>query len=338
MVTAISLLLLGATTWIYVGAMRVYRRTQALENIYATARLFNRDLRDFFGKVVPVPGSWLTPACLQFPGTPNATSNDIDGYYLNSNSSPSKSAAMQHNTVWDNFFSRAQFPSPLTDDCQGLQRGPWGGTDALQWAQTPDVISGLQGWWMPGFYGQRDGSNPAVLAANDIMAGSWGWPRPDYRLDMDFDDPADHHTAACWFYAEDRRFNSARTLALDNANVVLVSLKASRRMVNGRETTSLAFLRHQIVGFDSTHGNLLREEQTLGNLLRSIRITPYCLASDERLVPMDDAALGCGLTGAPLPSGGTARPRCFDIEYTLRDEDTHAAHSFSLRVYCPMTE
>lgn len=194
---------------------------------------------------------------------------------------------------------------------------------------------------MPGFFGKRDGTLAAadgsgrkILEVNDVVAGSWGWPRADYRMDVNLDVPGKPQYAACWFYAEQRNFNSPCTLTLDNASIVLVSIKFSARNAGKpSEETQLSILRHQIAGFDTAIKGLVRHDQATGNMLRSIKIRPYFVAADGTLSPMDDSALGSNIQGAPA-AGGEEIPRCFDIDYTLRNPVSLQLYDFSLRVYC----
>ena len=174
-----------------------------------------------------------------------------------------------------------------------------------------------------------------MLASNGAGAGSWGWPRPDYRLDADADDLTNHKNVACWFYAEDRFYNSPYTLALDNSNVVLASLKFSLKTVNNNEDTQLSFLNHQVAGFDHSEMagiGVVRSDAAYGNMLRSIEIKPYYL-NNGTLTVMNDAALGASSMGAPL-AGGDVVPRCFDVRYTLRNLSNNQRFKFSFRSFC----
>jgi len=343
-VTAISVLLMTVLAFIYSNALRVYNESQGVQDVYETAKILNRDLRGAFANVVAVPGEWIQPKTKKFPGIADATATQLDWRYLNSGSlwweglPTQKQNMMQNNIAYDRYFSGPHRPQNLSDgggwSGLGYFRGDWSSGNADTWKNTAADYSGAWAWWMPGFFGQRDGKTAAVLQSNDIMAGSWGWPRPDYRMDVDVDDLAGKNTLSCWFYTESKRFQSPSTLTLDNANIYLISIKFSRKVVNNREETQLSFLRHPIVGNDTGTAGLVREDQSAGNMLRSIKITPYTLDAGGMLKKMDDADLGADLTGTPLIGQGKAIPRCFDIEYVLRNRANMQPYRFALRVYC----
>ncbi len=244
-VTAISILLMTVGVTVYLTCLKIYREGQGVTNVFETAKMVNRDLHDLLGNVVPVPGNWIrTPLRVRcFPGgvdiPPNtATEEGIDYWY----------SAWYGDGKWQ-YMSNTATPigyssDPLSKDFRfsgaqdGASLGGYGNyfTDGHRrggypdnWYNTNnqnanDQNLGGRAWWMPAFFGQRDGSDATILKTYDFRVGSWGWPRADYRLDANSDNLGSHHNVACWFYAEDRHFNSAKTLALDNANIVLASV------------------------------------------------------------------------------------------------------------------
>jgi hypothetical protein len=374
-VCAISVLLMTVLLFIYSNALKVYRDSHGMMEVLETARILNRDLRDYLGNVTPVPGNWVNPATpggslpvsQNFAGS-SATPDSaiIDENYTDSTApsnsslqyvdSLSKKEVMARTPTGNEFFKYSQYSWRGGVDrvhfAQTYGRGAfelvpsncypaeyWGAAnvDSPSQGYTTLRYPGLRGWWMPGFFGERDGGNAAALAAKDILAGSFGWPRPDYRMDINLDDPAGGRNCACWFYAENRKYHSPLTLALDNANLVLVSLKFSAKSVAGREQTQLSILRHQVAGFDIAERTPLIEELALGNMLRAIKITPYYLDAGGQFLAMDDAALGCSLNGSFVNGGGKARPRCFDVEYTLRNSANQVPNKFAIRIYCEQT-
>ncbi len=348
-VTAISLMLVGVSTFIYMNCLKIYKDSQGITGVYETAKLVNRDMRDFLNNIVPMRGQWVTPQCILMPGQPNTDDSKVNWYftgwynrgpyYANSNAGG-----------YDSLFSGPQDTRSGYIDWQhvGAWRGGWdpaGWSAMMNWVYPymPGSVANLKDWWLPGFYGKRNGVDPAVLKDSDILVGSWGWPRPDYRLDADADKIASGGASlasggnvACWFYAEERNFNSPYTLSLDNNNIVLASLKFSVRQVDNHEETQLSFLRHHMCGFDHSYKGgtgLMRADQSFGNMLRAIKITPCYLNASGVMLPMDDGELGCTLAGTTV-AGGTQVPRCFDIAYTLRNPSTLQAYQFALRVYC----
>ncbi|MFH0939291.1 MAG: type II secretion system protein [Planctomycetota bacterium] len=364
-VTSISLLLMTVLTFIYANVLKVYRESQGLQEMYETARIFNRDLRDILGHVVPVRSAWIAPVCSKFPGVTDAvvptgatgvTPNTIDSYYLDSvyaliseNTTTKKGAMCRELSYYcDSLFSMPQFP--VSRESQGVQGYIRGNVtirdDNTEWYDMANDYPGVKGWWLPAFYGIRDRTvkpqwnrSYTVLEFANNIAGAWGWPRPDYRLDADADNLQAHGTIACWFYTENPKFHSACTLALDNANIVLTSLKFSqrtRRLQDGNnsfvdipEETQLSVLRHQIVGFDTARKSAVREDFSLGNMLRSIKITPYYLQGGV-LTEMSPVLQ----TGA----GNQEVPRCFDVVYTLRNRVNLQSYTFALRVYCQVNQ
>ena len=338
MVVAISVLLMTVSVTVYLNCLKIYREGQGVANVFETSKLVNRDLRDLLAHVVPLPGSWL-PAQLQtrkFPGRAgDAGESEVSFNYVEWYN-PSRFKRMS------NTFQSFNWGSETTDntfsgpqDAPSGARGEGRSIDPAAWA-TRGANQIIKSWWMPGFFGKRDGANPALLAANDFQAGSWGWPRADYRLDADADHLASHANIACWFYTEDRFFNSPTTLALDNANIVLASLKFSMRVVDGEEETQLSILKHHICGNDHPTMNgvgLIRSDVSFGNMLRAIEIKPFYLNAGA-LTTMDDAALGSSLSTGAAVAGGNEVPRCFDVRYTLRNLTNNQRYKFVLRVYC----
>lgn len=373
-VSAISVLLMTVGVTVYLNCLKIYREGQGVTNVYETAKLVNRDLRDLLGNVVPVPGDWINTSPLKvrrFGGGPNtpvvpdvgtnmATENGVDVNYSSwfgdaksryySNVASGGWAGVSAEGL-DKIFSGPQDKAPGYSGefgNEGYQRrsvtSGWGiELDPSKWKvgmnnqYASDQNNAWKGWWMPGFYGKRNGLNATVLAKNDYQVGSWGWPRADYRLDADADD-SNKRNVACWFYAEDRFFNSPYTLTLDNANIVLASIKFTLGTnADGNEETQLSFLTHHITGFDHpTHnGNgLVRSDAAYGNMMRQIKITPYYL-NDGALTEMQDAEIGASLSGVPgAPNAGDKMPRCFDVRYSLRNLANNQRFRFVLRAYC----
>lgn len=393
-VSAISLLLMTVIAFIYTSSLRVYQESQGLAMVYETAKLINRDLRNTLGYCVPVPGNWIRPQTLKFPGNADATKATLDPWYLETQSTEgAKSTWMVNNQNFDELFSGSQFRygstsgQPDGSNRRGLYKG-WPSYDNMaNWGYAyynfrsgaTNGNYGLRSYWMPAFFGRRDfggsgtassGNVSTVMESNDIRAGSWGWPRADYRLDVDIDRPsqinakplanstANHPVISCWFYAESRVFNSPYTLALDNPNIVLVSFKFSHKLPTGSsvgksgalspaspETTQLSMLRHTIGGFDISKPGLLRSDETVGSMLRAIKITPYYInPASNQLEEMTDAELnstlasGATVDASRTSAAGFAQPRCFDIEYSLRNPYGQQRYDFALRVYCPVRE
>ena len=392
-VSAISLPLMTVIAFIYTSSLRVYQESQGVALVYETAKLINRDMRNTLGYCIPVPGNWVKPQTIKFPGNPNATKATLDPWYLDtfSGEPANKVTWMTNNQTYDILFSGPQFRStmkqPDGSNRSGLYKG-WPASDGSfdnmsTWGYAYYNFKigatsgnyGLRSYWMPAFFGRRDsggtgttsaGKTTTVLESNDIRAGSWGWPRADYRMDVDIDRPnkinakpltnstPNQPTIACWFYAENRVFNSPYTLALDNSNIVLVSFKFSQvKAVAGSvgktgkvtpatpETTQLSMLRHTIGGFDLANAGLLRSDETTGNMLRAIKITPYYInPGSNTLTEMTDAQLNSTqASGATVDASNTAGngfmvPRCFDIEYSLRNPYGQSRYDFALRVYC----
>ncbi len=359
--TAIALLLTGVGTFMYVSCLRIYQESQGVTGIFETAKLINRDLQDFLGNVVPVKGRWIDPKGIKFAGVPDATQNDLNWYYVSQhcnglflrNDASAISMPNRPVSYADDYFSgahgsqysAANYGATVEDShISGLRdtKGPteWANIDCSLNVYTNYYLN-KGSWWMPGFYGKRDGSNATVRANNNALAASWGWPRPDYRLDADAAklqngtaSLGDGGNVSCWFYAEDRNFNSTYTMALDNPNIVLATLKFTVRQVNGAEETQLSFLNHHIAGFDNPGRagmSNVRSDAAYGNLLRSVKIVPFWLNGGQ-LHPMDDGAHGASMKGAPT-AGGDALPRCFDVRYTLRNPANFKAYAFAFRVY-----
>jgi len=349
--------------YIYANAMKVYQEAQGLQEVYDSARLLNRDFRDAFSSVVPVPGCWINPTLKNFPGAVDATNATIDSNYVDAGAFSAGTTAvwwdtkcvrptvMVNNTAYDYLFSMSQRPPSTANysdtrspyyEMLGYPRSYWKDSNGAEspsnmasarwWAtNTPATYAGGWGWWMPAFFGKRDGATAAIMESKDIMAGSWGWPRADYRMDADID-RAGAQNVACWFYSEYKAYNSQCTLALDNSNIVLTSIKFSRRELFGKIETQVSFLRHQIVGFDNPTLEQVREDQAAGGLLTALKIVPLTLSGGQ-LVPMTDSDLGCAI-GAASVAGGTKIPRAFDVSYTLRSRVTHQPYRFAQRFYC----
>lgn len=198
---------------------------------------------------------------------------------------------------------------------------------------------------MPAFFGRRhDGGalKDEIIEADNIMAGSWGWPRPDYRLDADIDKLeagtkpplSEGGNLCCWFYSESRYFSSPYTLALDNANIHLTSLKVSVKSAGIEPYSKISILKHQIVGFDTASQGMVKGDLSFGRMLRRIKIEPYYLDSTKNLALMGDAQLGCDLKGVSTASGtGLENPRCFDVTFTLQNPGNLQKHKFGFRVF-----
>src|SRR5687768_25704 len=66
-VTAISVMLMTVLAFIYANSLKLYQESQGMQEIYETAKILNRDLRDALNNVVPVPGAWIKPVTIKFP-------------------------------------------------------------------------------------------------------------------------------------------------------------------------------------------------------------------------------------------------------------------------------
>lgn len=371
-VSAISIMLMTVGAFIYSNCLKIYQEGNGVQGVFETSKFINRDLHTYFGNVVPVPGAYITPRTRRFPGQGDvsASQTDLDNFYWYI--ATRVTAMSDANTSgfdiygYDKYFSGAQSAHSNIED----GRVGWMRSSSGNWSpDTPGLASSAtrvlghehSTWWMPAFFGRRNGADAKVLKFNDIRAGSWGWPRPDYRMDADADQlssvlyggggggggpgggggggggvPAAGKTVACWFYAEDRNFDSIYTKSLDNSNIVLVSIKFSMDLVNNREETQISFMRHQICGFDGNGQKWLRADQSYSNMMRSIKIEPLYVDSTGKLAVMDDQALGCDLSGAPSadPTAGREIPRAFDVRYTLINPSNQRPYRFALRVYC----
>lgn len=348
-VCVVSILLMTTVAVIYVSSLRLYRESQGMIDVYATAQLINRDLRQVFGNIVAMPGGLITPVTKSFGGN-LPPEGRIDPYYLSSASNPNeyegltKDQLMAPGLKTDRLFSKSQYPPPTGSPYDTLGYSPTNPNDPSSAATGADAFPGLKGWWMPAFYGKFDGNNKEMMEVDDNRAGSWGWPRPDYRMDVNLDGTtaasgtsASSQRCACWFYAENRNFASPLTLALDNSNIVLVSLKFTARKFRGKDVTQLSVLRHQINGFDTRDASI-RSDMALGEMLRAFKVVPRFMRPDGNLTADNDdisAYLGASLSGMPIdsPLSKISIPRCFDISYTLANPANQVRTSFSLRVY-----
>ena len=350
-VTAISLLLVGVSTFIYTNCMRLYKDSQGIMTVYETARLINRDLLEHLSNVVPIPGAWITPRTVQMPGQANATTSHLHPwniYYY------TRGVWYQNvPSLWDGTQINVPFQGPSDSRAyyrDWIHRGQvrvgasggnraelnWGLMGNYNWVYAWGYNGGQKGWYLPGFYGKRNGADPNILKDNEVVVGSWGFPRADYRLDANADDLTNHSNIGCWFYSEDRYFNCPYTLALDNPNLLLTSLKFTKRTVNNREETQLTIMKHHVVGFDHSYlggSGKLVADISYGNMLRAISITPCYMDAGGDIKVMGDSELGCTLAGATV-AGGNEVPRCFDVRYTLRNPATLQAFSFVLRAFC----
>ncbi|MCW8133244.1 MAG: prepilin-type N-terminal cleavage/methylation domain-containing protein [Planctomycetota bacterium] len=356
-VSAISILLMTVGAYIYSNCLKIYQEGNGAQTVYETSKFVVRDFRAYLGNVVPVPGAYITPRARQFAGVADAAETDLDSYYwgCGGNRTVAMSDALASGydlPQYDLYFSGAQTSQANAWDGQV----GWMRYAASSWGpETPGAACGAtigsgnvySTWWMPGFFGKRDGAKANVLKYNDMRAGSWGWPRPDYRLDADavvlspvLDGGSPSGSAgklvSCWFYAESPDFDSVYTKTLDNPNIVLVSIKFSMDLVGNREETQLSFLRHQIAGLDGNGQKYVRSDQSYGNMLRAVKIDPLCLNASGELDRMDDAALGCDLNGTPStdPAAGRAIPRAFDVRFTLANPANMRPYRFALRIYC----
>ncbi len=330
-VTAASLLLVGVGTFTYSGSLRIYKDSQGATAVYETAKLINRDLRDFLGNLVPLRGDHIAPKTYLFPGQPTCDGSNICFAYISWGERWKRYFNVPY--VWPFYYPDREFSGPQD-----------GGGGARRKLATPQEWGALFGWddyhpaadwWLPGFFGQRNGADPNILKENTALVGSWGWPRPDYRIDADADDMAAHNNVACWFYAEDRYFNSVYSLALDTPNIVLASMKFSVSTVNNRQETQLSFLKHHVGGFDHSFmgaNGKIRSDAGYGNMLRAIRIVPYYKDAAGALHEMDDTALGCNRAGNTV-AGGSEVPYCFDVRFMLRNPANLQRHAFALRLY-----
>jgi len=351
-VTAISLMIMSVGGLVYMNCMKVYEEGQGLTQVHETAKLIERDLRDYFTGIVPVKGSWIKSSCVRFPGGDITNVRNFSyytygtyGHGQNLHNTKDPSPVPYGFAAGNPYFSGAQYGWNNYDSWNhvGSHRGSggtytasdhpcnWGGLGMALWItfDRPDNSS----WWPPAFYGKSDGTNATQLANNDNQSGSWGWPRPDYRMEADANDIKTKSDIACWFYTEDRDFNSPLTLTLDNPNLVLASLKFTVTQADNREVTMLSMIKHHIGGWDhpGKKGTPVRNDMTYGNMLRAIRIVPYCLKSGV-LTPMSDADLGCDRRGTPV-AGGNEVPRCFDAFITLKNPWGYTLHEFAYRFY-----
>ncbi|MBI3832445.1 MAG: prepilin-type N-terminal cleavage/methylation domain-containing protein [Planctomycetes bacterium] len=369
-VSAISIVLMTVGAFIYSNCLKIYQEGLGVQSVFETSKFINRDLRTYLGNVVPIPGAYISTKAWRFPGVAKATSAQIDSYYF-APGGYARNLTISGDKNNDIYFSGAQ-AQPEVNNGWVRNGGDPNSTDTgSSWCSVLDFTGNSPtAWWMPGFFGQRDGSNVATLKAYDITAGSSGWPRADYRLDADADKlgaalypsgggaggggaggggvggaggggggpatPSPGKVISCWFYSEYRNYDSFVCKALDNANIMLVSIKFSMDVVKNREETQLSFLSHQICGFDGNGKKWQRADQTYGNMLRSIKIDPIYVDNAGTMQLMDDNALGCDLLGTPLAASTAGReiPRAFDIRYTLINPANQKRHRFSLRVYC----
>src|SRR5688500_2422002 len=67
-VCAISVLLMTVIIFIYANSLKVYRESHGMMEVLETAKILNRDLRDYLGNVVAIPGKWVTPVTQNFAG------------------------------------------------------------------------------------------------------------------------------------------------------------------------------------------------------------------------------------------------------------------------------
>ena len=337
-VSGISLMLAGVGAFIYANSLRIYRESQGLTDVYECAKLINRDLNDYLGCVIPVRGAWVKPRTLQMPGQPNAWNPHPELLHnFWTNFSGSKQGYFQNNLAYDPMFSG---PSDVRSyNNIGIRR-----FELVSTIGRAINYGGSRGWWVPAFFGKRDGMRAYVVQHYEVLVRAWGWPQPDYRLDADADKLLagsatvnNGANVACWFYAEDRYVNSCFTMALDNSSVLLTSIKFSQWTENNRERTQLSFLKHHVGGFDHSYmgsEGMVRGDAAYGNLMRAISIIPYYMDANGILQTMGDAELGCRLDGSTIPASGTEVPRCFDIRYRLRNPVTLQSYTFGLRVYC----
>lgn len=378
-VSAISIVLMTVGAFIYSNCLKIYQEGLGVQSVFETSKYINRDLRTYLGNVVPVPGAFISPKTKLFPPIPDATQANLDSFYWAGWLRPN--AYTNRNDVanpwgfpyYDKYFSGAQTTQADWEEGHvGWARQGGGWSSDEPWSYCSGVMAGPEpsAWWMPGFFGKRDGANANILKYYDLRVASFGWPQADYRMDADADKlgsvlypagggaggpggggapgggggapgggpamPGTGQVVSCWFYAEDRNFDSVHTQALDNANIVLVSIKFSMDLVNNREETQLSFLRHHMCGFDGNGQKWLRADQTYANMLRSIKIDPIYVDNAGAMQVMDDNAIGCDLLGTPKTGAGVglAIPRAFDIRYTLINPANQKRHRFSLRVYC----
>jgi len=216
-------------------------------------------------------------------------------------------------------------------------------------------------YWLPSYFGYRDAnsllvanSSPSnaiskVIDTNTVYAGSWGWPRPDYRMNIDADKAtaangivAPENNCACWFYCESPNYSGTHTMSIDNPNLLLCSIKFMRFVDTATkiETTQLSFLKHHMLGFDHpwmtniSNTSSLREDMCpTGNMLRSVKIVPYTMSSTGTFELCTDEDLGVDLEGHMLAKGSSKIPRRFDITYKLRHAQTRKDYVFSIRIF-----
>ena len=352
-VSFISLILMTVGATVYMKCLQVYADGQGLTQVHETAKLIERELRDYFGNVAPVKGSWINSTCVWFPGG-NYTNYRNYSYYTfgsyghgnNMHHTPDPGMWTWWWTPVEPTFSGPQYGWSQYDTWNhvGYSRSTpdapanWGGMD-MHLGTNYGATTYNASWWAPAFFGYRDpnyttGAGPKALEVKHYEVGSWGWPRPDYRLDADADDITIHNLISCWFYTEDRNFGSPLTLALDNANLMLVSLKFSMGQKDGQEFTQLSLLKHHISGWDQPgqQGANVRADMNYGDMLRAIKVTPLTLDAAGNLVAMTNADLGVDLKGTPI-AGGDKTPRCFDIKVTLRHPRNLQRYDFAFRYY-----
>jgi len=351
-VSAISILLMTISAFVYSNCLKIYQEGLGAQSVFETSKLINGDMRAYLGNVVAIPGAYISPKTILFPGVPNATNTTIGDYYIGGLHNTSMTNTF--NYAHDKYFSGAQTVHRGDDTVTstlarlGWTRtsSSWSSDDNPGLAATATVAGAYQSaWWMPAFFGKRDGTNVNNLKYYDMRVGSWGWPRPDYRMDADALElgkllhggggPASGTVLSCWFYAEEKNFDSVHTKALDNANIVLVSIKFSMDLVNNKEETQLSFLKHHVCGFDGNGHKWMRSDQSYANMLRAIKIEPLYLDAGNNFTVMDNAALGCDLAGTPSadPLQGREIPRAFDVRFTLSNPANQRQYRFSLRIF-----
>ncbi|GMV83033.1 MAG: hypothetical protein AMXMBFR7_42170 [Planctomycetota bacterium] len=376
-VTGISVLLMTVGALIYSACLRVYQNSQGTTDVFETAKFINNDMRTYLGQTIPLKGTWIKPICKGITGCSgvyDATNSNIDQNYLASGNTDlqrdlangnvtSKALAYTRDEKYDPWFSGAQYAKRVSLSVAGdFWKDSLGyvmstSTNYQNWHSESVTYPGFRGWWLPAFYGLRNavGGESGVSATdlasfNDVRVGAWGWPRPDYRLDADADKITggtaaltDGGNVACWFYAEERAFNSPYTLTLDNANIVLVSLKFSIADDGARQSTQLSVLRHQIVGFDTPTYGLVRADHSYGNLLRRIKIDPLffnpangAIERASAQADQGDTLLGWNLSnGGPTlgVTDGDRVPCAFDVEFVLRNPRNMQGYRFATRIF-----
>ena len=353
-VSGVSLILMTVGALVYIKCLNMYQEGQGLTEVYQTARLISRDLKTTLGYVVPFKGEWVTPQCYKFGGGDVPVAESTRPLLLSPFYFPKEGHGNHLNNTKDDpaagpQFSGAQLLMTRPDQNPphiGMSRNTWS-VDfvASSWKRmSGDLVNGYHApyyqngcWWPPGFFGKRDGGVAVNLENFDNQVGSWGWPRPDYRMDADADDIKNKKVISNWFYCEDREFNSPHSYALDNPNIVLASIKFSAWAKDGFDYTQLSLLKHHISGWDHSGkvGSLLRSDMTYGNMLRAIKIVAYHLDNGD-LVKMDDAALGVEEKDGKtiVDAAATKMPRCFDAVYRLRNPKSQRDYVFVRRFFC----